>query len=235
MLVQATRKASAATLRIAMYAGLFVTVVLVHLSLTSVLRGQGLGAGPALLASGLAVLATVVTGVQVARWWEVRLAADREEQRQRLRLPVGPCCVVWRAVDGARAADAETPWEVVGAMRANYPKLPLALGIEGVAVVEFEVDAGGRAKTIHCIDAWPSDLFYDAAREALRHARFAPKHDMRVRYGESYRLPFVFRIEGAARIADHGRRARRLRPALRAAWEAVGKLRRGAGAIALTR
>jgi TonB family protein len=120
------------------------------------------------------------------------------------------------------------PWEVVGAIRARYPKLARRLGVEGVAVAEFEVGADGRAKGIACIDVWPSDVFFESAREALAHAKFQPKYDVHVRYGESYRMPFVFRIEGAARLKDQGRRAKPLRPGLQAAAKAVEKIRREA-------
>jgi hypothetical protein len=69
-------------------------------------------------------------------------------------------------------------------------------------------------------------VFFDAAREALLRARFEPKPDLHVRFGASYRMPFVFRIAGASTLPDHGVRARPLRPALNAARRAVEKLRR---------
>jgi TonB family protein len=118
------------------------------------------------------------------------------------------------------------PWQLAGPLRARYPKLARRLGVEGVAVVEFEVGAGGVVKNAHCIYAWPSDVFFEAAREALLRARFEPKPDVHVRFGASYRMPFVFRISGASRLSDRGVRARPLRPALAAARSAVEKLRR---------
>jgi TonB family protein len=116
------------------------------------------------------------------------------------------------------------PWDVVGPLRARYPRLARSLGVEGIAIAEFEVGADGRAKNINCVDAWPSDVFYDAAREALTHARFQPKGDIHVRFGASYKMPFVFRIAGASKARDAGRRARQLRPTLAAAQQAVEKL-----------
>ena len=117
------------------------------------------------------------------------------------------------------------PWEPIGHVRARYPKLARQLGVEGVAIAEFEVGVDGRAKNIHCVDAWPSDVFFTAAREALQHARFQPKFDEHVRFGASYRMPFVFRISGATKLADRGRRARKLRPAVAAAQQAVERIR----------
>jgi TonB family protein len=117
------------------------------------------------------------------------------------------------------------PWEIAGPLRARYPKLARRLGVEGVAVAEFEVSANGVAKNIHCVYAWPSDVFYEAAREALTVAKFQPKPDTHVRFGSSYRIPFVFRIAGAAKVQESGRRARKLSPTLHAAQQAVEKLR----------
>jgi TonB family protein len=106
--------------------------------------------------------------------------------------------------------------------------LARSLGVEGVAIAEFEVGADGRAKNINCVDAWPSDVFYEAAREALLHAKFQPK-DVHVRFGASYKMPFVFRIAGASKARDTGRRAQPLHPAVVAAQQAVENLRQQAG------
>src|SRR5262249_44141263 len=146
--------------------------------------------------------------------------------RMRQRLPEGACCVLWKPDE--HDLGPEMPWEVVGDIRARYPKLARRLGVEGYAIVEFEMSAGGVAKSVLVVDAWPSDVFFDAAREALLHARFEPKGDFHVRFGASYRMPFVFRITGAAKLRDAGRRARTLRPALDAAGQVVDKLRGGA-------
>jgi hypothetical protein len=74
-------------------------------------------------------------------------------------------------------------------------------------------------------------VFFEAAREALVHARFQPKPDARVRFGASYRVPFVFRIAGATKLVERGRRARPLRPVADAARQAVEKLRRSASPL----
>lgn len=124
------------------------------------------------------------------------------------------------------------PWRLVGPLRARYPGLARRLGVEGVAVVEFEVGAGGVVKNAHCVYAWPSDVFFDSAREALMRARFEPKPDMHVRFGASYRMPFLFRIAGAARLAHSGRRAESPRPLLAAARDAFDRLRGLTSALA---
>jgi TonB family protein len=144
--------------------------------------------------------------------------------------------VIWRAPQAKpravldEADEQGMPWEPVGALRARYPWLARRLGIEGIAIAEFEVGADGRAKNISCADVWPSNVFYDAAREALLHARFQPRGDIHVRYGASYKMPFVFRIAGASKTRDAGRRARRLRPVLQAADPAVKAWREPDGA-----
>ncbi len=226
MLVSATRTASAYMLRALFYGFLFATVAIVHVAITTALRSAGWQGGISLFVSGAAVLAVVLVLVNLADFVREKRAAWREVQRIKQGLPVGPCCVVWRTSEAE--GEANMPWDVVGHLHARYPKLARRLGVEGYAVVDFEINAQGQAKNIHCIDAWPSDVFYDAAREALSHAKFTPKPDVHPRFGASFRMPFVFRIAGAARLKDRGRRARTLRPALKAAEAAVDKLRKSA-------
>lgn len=226
MLVSTTRTVSALTLRAAFYAALFVIVVILHLSLSGVLRAQGWSGGASLFASGALVLGLVLLAVNLADWLREQSAARLEILRMRQGLPGGPCCVVWKTGDAAEQSEDAMPWQLAGPLRARYPKLARRLGVEGVALVEFEVGAGGVVKNAHCIYAWPSDVFFDAAREALLRAKFEPKPDQHVRFGSSYRMPFVFRIAGASQLSERGVRAKQLRPALNAAQDAVEKLRK---------
>lgn len=226
MLISATRTVSTLTLRAAFYATLFVVVVIVHLSLTGILRAQGFNPSVSLFASGAVVLGLVLLIVNLADWVREKRAAHREIQRMRQGLPGGPCCVVWKTGDASEPSEDSMPWQLAGPLRARYPKLARRLGVEGVAIVDFEVGAGGVVKNAHCVYAWPSDVFFEAAREAMVRAKFEPKPDMHVRFGASYRMPFVFRIAGASRLSDRGVRAKQLRPALHAAQDAVEKLRR---------
>jgi TonB family protein len=237
MLIRTTRTLSAWAMRALFYAALFAVVVLSHLAITTLLLAQGWGGGVAMLIAGAIVLVFVIVVFSAGEWLRDRLRERQEMQRVKQRLPSGPCCVVWRApeektvrqlLDEEEGDHSDMPWDVVGPLRARYPKLARRLGIEGVAIAEFEVGADGRAKNINCVDAWPSDVFYDAAREALMLARFQPK-DVHVRYGASYKMPFVFRISGASKARDAGRRARMLRPTLVAAQQAVENLRQPSG------
>lgn len=226
MLISATRTVSALTLRAIFYVTLFVVVVIVHLSLTGILRAQGWSGGVALFVSGAVVLGLVLLLVNLAEWLREWRAARIDVLRMRQGLPGGPCCVVWKTGDPAQQSEEAMPWRLSGPLRARYPRLARRLGVEGVAVVEFEIGAGGVVKNAHCIYAWPSDVFFEAAREALLRAKFEPKPDTHVRFGTSYRMPFVFRISGASRLADHGVRAKPLRPALSVAQDVVKKLRK---------
>lgn len=238
MLIRTTRTLSTWAMRALFYAALFGVVVLAHMAISGVLRAQGWGSGTALFAAGAAVLVLVVVVTNAAEWLRDRLRERREMQRVQQRLPSGPCCVVWKSqeeeqsvrqlIEQDEANEPDMPWDIVGPLRARYPRLARRLGVEGVAIAEFEVGADGRAKNINCVDAWPSDVFYDAAREALLHAKFQPK-DVHVRFGASYRMPFVFRISGASRARDGGRRAKTLRPTLVAAQQAVENLRQQTG------
>ncbi|MEZ5957528.1 MAG: energy transducer TonB [Hyphomonadaceae bacterium] len=236
MLIRTTRTLSAWALRALFYAALFAVVVLSHLALTALLIAQGWSNGLALLIAGAVVLVLVILVFGFSEWVREQLRARLELQRVRQRLPVGPCCVIWRSpeeksvrqlLDEEDGDHSDMPWDVVGPLRARYPKLARRLGIEGIAIAEFEVGADGRAKNINCVDAWPSDVFYDAAKEALLHAKFQPK-DVHVRFGASYKMPFVFRISGSSKARDGGRRARTLRPAVVAAQQAVENLRQQA-------
>ncbi|MGE3867312.1 MAG: TonB family protein, partial [Hyphomonadaceae bacterium] len=132
-----------------------------------------------------------------------RARARTEAARAAMGLPDGACCFVWRR----HAAEAEFPWELEGDVRAAYPPLARKLGVEGYALIDFEVGADGAAKNLHCIDVWPAQAFYAAAAEALTAARFRLRPGAGVRFGPSYRIPFVFRIRGAARVRDRGRSA----------------------------
>ncbi len=237
MLIRTTRTLSTWAMRALFYAALFAVVVLSHLAITTLLLAQGWGGGVAMLIAGAIVLVFVIVVFSAGERLRDRLRERQEMQRVKQRLPSGPCCVVWRApeektvrqlLDEEEGDHSDMPWDLVGPLRARYPKLARRLGIEGVAIAEFEVGADGRAKNINCVDAWPSDVFYDAAREALMLARFQPK-DVHVRYGASYKMPFVFRISGASKARDAGRRARTLRPTLVAAQQAVENLRQPSG------
>lgn len=226
MLVRTTRTLSTFTLRALFFGSLFVVVVVVHMGLTGALRQMGWGGGVSLLASGAVVLGLVLMLVNVADWIRERRDAAREIQRMRQGLPGGPCCVVWRSAEGGEHREDAMPWRLAAPMHARYPGLARRLGVEGVALVEFEVSSEGRAKNIHCVYAWPADIFYQAAHEALAHAQFEPKPDMQLRFGASYRMPFVFRIAGAARLNEPGVRARTLWTPLHAARRAAQRLRR---------
>lgn len=234
MLIRTTRTLSTWALRALFYAVLFGVVVISHLGISGALRAQGWDSSTSLLVAGGAVLALVILLTNVAEWIRDRLRERSEMQRVQQRLPSGPCCVIWRAPEeksvrqliDEEGEHSDMPWDVIGPLRARYPRLARRLGVEGIAIAEFEVGADGRAKNINCVDAWPSDVFYDAAREALEHARFQPK-DVHVRYGASYKMPFVFRISGASKARDSGRRAQTLRPTLVAAQQAVEKIRSG--------
>jgi TonB family protein len=220
MLVRATRTLSTWVLRALFYAVLFLVVVVVHVALTTALRQHGWAGGLSLLASGAVVLFLVLTLVHAADWSRHWLAERREVQRFRMKLPAGPMCVLWNPPPEADGAPT-MPWAVIGPMRARYPSLPRRLQIEGYAIAEFEVSAEGRAKNIHLVDAWPSDIFFASAKEALEHARFQPSLDEHVRYGATYRMPFVFRLHGISRLIERGAHAKTLRPILHASQRLV--------------
>lgn len=212
MQVSAARTVSAFTARALFLAGLFLFVIILQGALVASLRGLGVNGGPALLISGAVILPAVLIVASIARWISARTSAKLEAARADAALPHGACCVIWREPGGAAA---EFPWELQGDVQAAYPKLARRLGIEGYAVVDFEVGADGAAKNLHLVDVWPAPMFYDAATEALRQARFALRPGSAPRFGPSYRIPFVFRIRGAAKVRDKGRSA--LSPAVHAA------------------
>ncbi len=221
MFVWATRRASIITLRALFYVSLFFAVVVLQVAGVTTLRGMGWNGGLSLTVSGALVLALVLAANYGAEQVRKRRAAAREAERARLGLPEGPACVVWRAGAGDEEA---MPWTPLAPLRAPYPPLARRLGVEGVAVVDFEIGADGAPRHIHCVDSWPSEVFFEAAQLALKDARFEEKPGKKARFGVSYRMPFVFRIAGFAQIKEHGRRALPHRPALFAAARAVEQL-----------
>jgi TonB family protein len=225
MLVQATRAVSNVTLRAAFYVGLFMFVVAAQVGVTTALRAQGASAGLALLISGALVLA-VVLGAHAFAGRAQAWRAERRVRAARARgLPEAACCLVWR---GGESEDAPRDWRLLEPLRVRYPKLARRLGVEGMAEIAFEIGSDGRARHLHCLQAWPNDDFYRAASAALAQARFEPKRGVKPRMGAAHRLTFVFRIAGAAALADGGSKAAPARPAFQAARLAVERLRRAA-------
>ena len=204
MRVSATRRAVGLTVAGGFLVAVFVLVIVLHSAVTGALRNAGLPAGTALLASGAIVFAVVVGGFGAWNAWLAVARARAEDERDRLQLPDGPCCVVWRGGE-----EAEMPWALTAPVHVHFPKIARRFGIEGIAVVDFDIAPEGRVKNIHCIDVWPSPIFYAAAKAALKDARFEVRPGATPRFGPSYRMPFVFRIQGSARVTDRGRRARR--------------------------
>ncbi len=203
MFVWATQKLWSLSLRVVFYVALFVGVVVLQVAVLSALRQMGWAPGPALGVSGSVVLVAVLAAHFALRFRARRELRKLDRKRAALGLPNGPCCVVWSAGPGENI-----PWDVEGQFQLNYPDVAQQLKIEGVAVVEFQVDPDGKAKNIHCVDVWPAPIFYQAAVEALRAARFKPASERGPRFGPSYRVPFVFRIRGASRRRDTGQRVR---------------------------
>jgi|CXWL01.1.fsa_nt_gi TonB family protein len=196
MLVTATRTLWALALRALFYGVLFLVVVFVHLAITGALRQQGLGGAFALTVSGAFVLGVVLLSLAAAEMLKEREAAAWEAARAKQGLPEGACCVVGEWSDDEEAMQ----WAPVAPLAPTYPKVAQRFGIEGVAVVDFEVSAEGRAKAIQSVDAWPTEAFFKAARRALREAQFEPKPDVHARYGEVFRMSFVFRLHQKGRI-----------------------------------
>jgi TonB family protein len=200
-----------------LYVLLFALVVVGHGALTNALREMHWSPGAALALAGALVLCFVIFALNFVEFVIAFRAARRVIRAEEIGLPTGPCCVVWRPGEG----EADMPWKVEGPLRAPYPPLARKLGVEGFALIDFEIGADGAAKNIHCVDVWPNEMFYEASLRALTEARFAPKPGVPPRFGATYRMPFVFRIDGAASLADRGRRALPRRPVLRAAQIAV--------------
>jgi TonB family protein len=204
MRVAVTRAVVNVTGATAFFGTLFLFVVISHVGLTTALRASGANGGLALLISGGMVLALVAGATA---FWNYRAQArltNLQAERARLALPDGACCVVAKDL---RAS--EMPWRIEDAIiHAAYPKVAQSLGVEGLAIVEFEIGADGKAHTFACLDVWPTRIFYDAAVEALKGAKFVPKEGAQPRFGVSYRVPFTFRIAGQARLRDRGLRAR---------------------------
>lgn len=183
-------------------ATLFVVVLFLHFSINAMLRNAGLAPGLSVTLAGALAFIGVLSVWIIGQDSQARRRRQVEAERAALALPEGPCCVVFRGGEGA-----EMPWAMTTTVEVAFPRIARRLGIEGVALVEFEIGADGRAKNLHCADVWPHRLFYDAAADALLRARFTARDGAEPRFGPTYRMPFVFRIRGGAAVADYGRRA----------------------------
>jgi TonB family protein len=223
MQVSAARTLSDFAQRAIGLSALFVFVIALQVGLVTGLRASGWDGGAALGVAGLVVMAVVIAA---AIGWNIlahrRIAAD-EAERFRLGLPDGPCCCVVRI--GGGGDEGEFPWVIEGDVAARYPRIARQFGVEGFALVDFEVGADGAARSMHCIDVWPSKIFYESAVEALKGVRFRLREGAAPGFGRSYRIPFVFRIKGAARRKDRGaRQARQARPMLDRARANIARL-----------
>jgi TonB family protein len=190
------------------FISLFLSVVIAQGAVTAALRSAGLGGREALLISGGLIFAGVMGVTALFNAVVNAYRARLQRQACAMGLPEYPTCVVWRGGD-----EAEMPWVLVAPIEVQFPKVAQRLGVEGVAVVDFEISANGKAKNLHCVDAWPAPIFYEAAAAALRATEFAVRGEVRPRFGVSYRMPFVFRIAGQARVTDRGRKAKQARAA----------------------
>lgn len=202
MRVSASRSISNLALGAAFLVGLFLAVIVAQIAVISALRGLNIGGGAALAISGVIILGSVFALRWAYQEMQARAVVSREATRAAFALPDGPCSVIWRA-GGVR----DFPFELEGEVSVVYPRPARRLGIEGYAVIDFEVGANGAAKNLHLVDVWPSRLFYEAAAEALTRARFRPRDPSKAWRGPSYRMPFVFRIRGGSRVRDEGRRS----------------------------
>lgn len=199
------RRVSAFAARAMFLVALFFIVVLLQVALTTGFIANGLASGWALLASGAIISASVAASTfALNRNLRARFSA-LERARVRLGLPHGPCCVVWRG-----GADVEMPWVLRTPIEARFPDVARRIGVEGLAVLDFAVDADGAPHDIRCLDVWPAPVFAEAAIAALSAARFAPAPGATPDLAQRYQAPFIFRIRGAASVADRALRARTL-------------------------
>ena len=213
MIIRATRNFSQATFRVAFYIGLFVLVVVAQVGVSSGLRVIGWSPGMALVVSGAVVLASVLLAMHAYEVAMRRRALALERDRIKYNYPEGGCCVLWSNDLVGSGPRLEEFWTPEKKLAAPFPKSAWTLGVEGYAILEFEMSAEGRAKNIHCVDAWPSEAFYEAARRAITETQFRIQDGAQVRFGVSYKMPFVFRIADDARMEyELQRKLRRLKP-----------------------
>lgn len=203
MRVSATQRAFDLTVGGVFLALVFVVVIVLHGALTGALRSIGLPGLPAEFASGVIVFGTVVGGFALVTGYIALMRARAENTRLRMRLPEGPCCVLWSEANETAAAQPEAgasptpPFVLRKPLDVRFPPLARRFAIEGVAVAEFEIGVDGRAREIRCIDAWPSTIFFTAAKSALERARFATEPHVSPSTPPRLRMPFVFRIRTA--------------------------------------
>jgi len=70
---------------------------------------------------------------------------------------------------------ADTDYKLIGAQPQTYPTMAGKNGVSGSVLVEFDIDSFGFPYDIRVVEAEPSQIFDEAAIEAVRNSRFSPR------------------------------------------------------------
>lgn len=89
-----------------------------------------------------------------------------------------------------------SPAKLVRATRPEYPEDARTAGIEGVVVLEIDLDAAGEVAAVRVLESSGSDLLDRAAERCVRRWKFEPARDGDVGVATTVRIPPIrFRIE----------------------------------------
>lgn len=98
-------------------------------------------------------------------------------------------------LQGLNILEGSTVWQP----EPLYPSLALRRGLEGEVLVEYSINASGKAENIRILDAAPRGFFNNATIGALESATFAPTYEE----GQAVAVAgikkrFIYRIEREA-------------------------------------
>jgi len=126
---------------------------------------------------------------------EAPLSFAADDARERLRIleleQEDPERARWMRAVAERRSVEQSPRTPVERQPAHFPPLPRTAGIEGYAVVEFGVTAGGRTRDPVIADAQPPLLFDGTALRAVRDWSFAPDRDADPDHRQIIRIVFT--------------------------------------------
>jgi TonB family protein len=104
----------------------------------------------------------------------------------------------------AGCASTDRPLQLVSAAGPVYPPQARSQGIEGYAVVRYDVDAEGRVGNVRVVESSPRGVFDESARQAVSRWQFRPAErngQPSAVNGLESRLDFV--LKGGETYADY--------------------------------
>lgn len=102
----------------------------------------------------------------------------------------------------AGCASSERSLQLVSGSAVVYPAAARAAGIEGYAVVRYDIDADGRAVNARVVESQPAEVFDEAALATVASWRFRPARGAQPRRVEGVQSRVQFSLGGGEAYRD---------------------------------